>query len=72
MSRLLILIALAVLVIVWRASRPHWPEPVTNSPSRTVFTFPDGTVGPGDWDPKTGTVVPSSVTAWDSEPWGDV
>ena len=28
--------------------------------TRTVFTFPDGTTGPGDWDPKIGMIVPAA------------
>ena len=30
-------------------------------PARTVFTFPDGTTGPGRWDSTSGTVVPDAA-----------
>lgn len=34
---------------------PSWPSPGS---SRLVFTFPDGTTGPGNWNPDTGQVEP--------------
>jgi hypothetical protein len=36
---------------------------VTSGNAKTVFHFPDETVGPGDWDPKTQTIVPAAVQA---------
>ena len=70
----LLILAALFAVVAYVLARPRWrwePEPVPwhyqaavdaakgRPPSVTHFTFPDGTVGPGDWNPITQRVEPS-------------
>lgn len=67
-----LLLAALLAAVGYVLLRPRWRWDVGMSdtfrhgqtgPSQTHFTFPDGTVGPGDWNPITQRVEPTAEAA---------